>query len=45
MTLVVNLVGTVPSGEFIYYFWRNHWCNCYVTHAPKCNESAIIREN
>jgi len=27
MTLVVNLVRTVPSGNVVYCCWRNPWCN------------------
>jgi len=27
MTLVVNLVRTVPSGKFICCCWRNPWCD------------------
>jgi len=45
MTLVVNLVRTVPSGKFICCCWRNPWCDCHVTHKPKCNEPAKIRAN
>ena len=40
MTLVVNLVRTVSSAKFICCCWRNPWCDCHVTHTPKCNESA-----
>jgi len=42
MTLVVNRVRTVSSAKFISCCWRNPWCDCYVTHTPKCNESAKI---
>jgi len=35
MTLVVNLVRTVPAAKFIYCCWRNPWCDCHVTHTPK----------
>jgi len=45
MTLVVNFVRTVPSGKFICCCWRNPWCDCHVTHKPKCNEPAKIRAN
>ena len=45
MTLVVNLVRTVSSAKFICCCRRNHWCDCHVTHTPKCNESAKIRAN
>jgi len=45
MTLVVNLVRTVSSAKFICCCWRNRWCDCRVTHTPKCNESAKIRAN
>jgi len=42
MTFVVNLVSTVSSAKFICCCWRNRWCDCHVTHTPKCNESAKI---
>jgi len=42
MTLVVNLVRRVPSAKFNRCFWRNRWCDCHVTHTPKCNEPAKI---
>jgi len=42
MTLVVNLVRIVSSEKFICCCWRNPWCDCQVTHTPKCNESAKI---
>jgi len=45
MTLVVNLVWTDPSSMFIGCCWRNPRCDCHITHTPKCNESAKIREN
>jgi len=45
MTLVGNLVRTVSSAKFISCCWRNPWCNCHVTHTPKCNQSAKIRAN
>jgi len=45
MTQVVNLVRTVPSGKFICCCLRNPWCDCHVTHTPKCNEPAKIRVN
>jgi len=35
MTLVVNLVRTVPSGKFICCCLRNPWCDCYVTHTHR----------
>jgi len=38
MTLVANLVRTIFSAKFICYYWRNPWCDCHVTHTPKCNE-------
>jgi len=40
MTLVLNLVSTVSSAKFICCCWRNPWCDCHVTHTPKCYESA-----
>jgi len=45
MTLVVSLVRTVSSAKFICCCWRNRWCDCHVTHTPKCNESVKIRTN
>jgi len=45
MTVVVNLVKTVPSGKFIYCCWHNLWFDCHVTHTPKCNEPAKIQAN
>ena len=42
MTLAVNLVRTVSSAKFICCCWCNPWCDCHVTHTPKCNESAKI---
>jgi len=45
MTLEVNFVSTVPSVKFICCCWRNPWCYCNVTHAPKYNEPAKIRSN
>jgi len=42
MTVVVNLVRTVSSAKFICCCWRNRWCDCHVTHTPKCKESAKI---
>jgi len=42
MTLVVNLVRTLSSAKFICCCCRNPWCDCHVTHTPKCNESAKI---
>jgi len=43
MTLVVNLFRTVSSAKFICCCWRNPWCDCHVTHTPKCKESVKIR--
>jgi len=37
----VNLVRTVPSAKFICCCWGNPWCDCYVTHSPKCNANII----
>jgi len=37
-------VGNTASEKFICWFWRNPWCDFYVTHTPECNESAIIRQ-
>jgi len=45
MTLVVRLVWTVASAKFICCCWRNSWCDCNVTHTPKCNEPAKIQAN
>ena len=42
MTLVVNFVKTVSSVKFICCCCPNPWCDCHVTHTPKCNESAKI---
>ena len=42
MTLVVNLVRTVSSAKFICRCCRHPWCDCHVTHTPKCNELAKI---
>jgi len=42
MTLAVNLVRTVSSAKFIWCCCHNPWCDCHVTHTPKCNESAKI---
>jgi len=44
MSLLVNLLWTVPSMKFICGCWRNPWCNYDVTHKPKCYEPAKIRE-
>jgi len=44
MTLVANLIRTVASAKFI-CCWRNPWCDCHVTHTPKCSESAKILGN
>jgi len=41
----VALVGTVSSAEFICCCWRNPWCDCHVTHTPKCNDQTKIRAN
>ena len=41
----MNLVWTDPSAKFICCCWRNLWCDCHVTHTPKCKESAKIRAN
>jgi len=35
MTLVVNLVRTVPSAKIICCCWRNPWCDCHVTHTHR----------
>jgi len=43
MSLVVNLVRTVLSAKFTCCCWRNPWCDCQVTHSPKCNKPAKIR--
>jgi len=45
MALLVKLVRKVPSAKFICSCWRNPWCDCHVTHTPKCNEPAKIRAN
>jgi len=45
MTLVVNLVRTVPSGKFSCCCWHNPCCDYHVTHIPKCNGPAKIRAN
>jgi len=45
MSLLVNLLRTVTSIKFICCCWRNPRCDYYVTHTPKCNEPAEIREN
>jgi len=42
VTLVVSLIRTGFSGKSICCCWRNPWCDCYVTHTPKCKESAQI---
>jgi len=39
-SFVVNLVRTVSSAKFVCCCCRNAWCDCHVTHTPKCNESA-----
>jgi len=41
----MNLVRTVLSVKFICCCWRNPWCDCYVTYAPKCNDQAKIWAN
>jgi len=38
MTLVVNLVRTVVSAQFICCCWRNPWCDFRVPHTPICND-------
>jgi len=43
--LVVNLIRTVASPKFICCCWRNPWCDCHITHTPKCSESAKILGN
>jgi len=45
MTLVVYLVGTVPSAKFIYCCWSNRFCDFRVTHTQKCNEPAKTQTN
>jgi len=32
MTLLTNLVRTVPSAKFICCCWCNPWCDCHVTY-------------
>jgi len=41
----MRLVRTVLSVKFICCCWRNRWCDCYITHAPKCNDQAKIWAN
>ena len=41
----MNLIRTVSSARFICCCWRNPWCDCHVTHTPKCGESAKILGN
>jgi len=45
MTLVVNLVRTVPSANFICSCWRNPWYDCHVTHTPKYKWASQNRAN
>jgi len=35
VTLVVNLIRTVASANFICCCWRNPWCDCHVTHTHR----------
>jgi len=45
MTLVANIVRTVPSMRFICCCWRNPWCDFHATHTPQCNDPPKIRAN
>jgi len=48
LTLVVKLVRRVLSAKFTIHIcccWGNPWCDCHVTHIPKCNEPAKTQGN
>jgi len=35
MTLVTNIVRTVPSVKFVCCCWRNPWCDFNATHTHR----------
>jgi len=45
MILIVNLVRTAPSANLICCWWRNLWCDCHVTHTPKCKWASQNKAN
>jgi len=45
MTVLMNLVRTLPSAKFICCCWCNPRYDCHVTYTPKCNEPAKIQAN
>jgi len=42
--VVNHTINATPPESLQHCCCRNPWCDCHVTHTPKCNQSAKIRQ-